>query len=90
MTWTIATGLLIFFGPDSLPKPVVVAAFVLELVGWVTSVVIDIPIQVSLSKDGWSTANVERLIATDRWSRQLPALLSCALFVWMLFTLLQR
>ncbi|WP_436073773.1 hypothetical protein, partial [Devosia sp. LjRoot3] len=88
LVYTVATALLIFLGPDGLPKPLVVTALVLQLVGWATSLAIAIPIQISLSKNGWSATKVARLMLTDRLFRQLPALLSACIYVALLWRLL--
>ena len=85
---TVATALLTFLGSDALPKELVATALVLQLIGWAISFAIDIPIQISLSKDGWSEAKVARLMLTDRLFRQLPALLSACIYVVMLWRLL--
>ena len=82
--WTVLTAVAILVAPSTIPRWEIITALVLQFVGWVTSFAIDVPIQMSLSKEGWSTEKVGRLIWTDRLLRQLPALVAALLFLWMM------
>jgi hypothetical protein len=51
----------------------------LQLVSWTSSALIQIPIQVVLTEQGFSDALFRRLIVTDLWLRVLPGVLEVAL-----------
>jgi hypothetical protein len=62
---TILTLLLVWFRPAPVPLWAIWLAIVLQLIPWVSTVAIQIPIQVQLSRDGLSLPLIDRLIFTN-------------------------
>jgi hypothetical protein len=50
---------------------------------WVSTVTIQVPIQIQLSHQGLSVDLVERLITTNFWLRRIPYAICAGLFLWM-------
>jgi hypothetical protein len=62
---------------------------VLQLIIWVSTVAIQLPIQMQLSRDGLSLPLIEQLIFTNWWLRKVPQIINALLFLWMLSLLLR-
>jgi hypothetical protein len=62
----------------------------LQLIPWVSTVAIQFPIQVQLSRDGLSLPLIERLIFTNWWLRKVPQIINAFLFLWLMSLLLRR
>ena len=59
------------------------ASIALQAIVWLSTVAIQVPIQLRLSADGQSLPLLEHLIVTNFWLRRIPYGLCAALFVWM-------
>ena len=86
---TILTILLLWFRPASIPRWMVWLAIVLQLVVWVSTVTIQLPIQGQLSADGLSLPLIDRLRVTNFWFRRVPYIANAFLFLWMMSVLLR-
>ena len=86
---TILTILLLWFRPASIPRWMVWLAIVLQLVVWVSTVTIQLPIQGQLSADGLSLPLIDRLRVTSFWFRRVPHIANAFLFLWMMSVLLR-
>ena len=86
---TILTMLLLWFRPAPVPRWAIWLAVVLQLIPWVSTVAIQFPIQVQLSRDGLSLPLIERLIFTNWWLRKVPQIITGLLFLWMMSLLLR-
>jgi hypothetical protein len=86
---TILTILLLWFRPASIPRWMAWLAIVLQLVVWVSTVTIQLPIQGQLSADGLSLPLIDRLRATSFWLRRVPHTANAFLFLWMMSVLLR-
>src|SRR4051812_27571354 len=86
---TILTILLLWFRPASIPRWMIWLAIVLQLVVWVSTFTIQLPIQGQLSADGLSLPLIERLRVTSFWFRRVPYTANAFLFLWMMSVLLQ-
>jgi hypothetical protein len=86
---TILTMLLLWFRPVPLPQWAIWLAVVLQLITWVSTVAIQLPIQVQLSSDGLSLPLIERLIFTNWWLRKVPQIINALLFLWLMSLLLR-
>jgi hypothetical protein len=62
----------------------------LQLLMWVATFTIQIPIQVELSNAGLSLPRIERLISANWWLRRVPMLINSMLFLWMMSLVLRR
>jgi hypothetical protein len=62
---------------------------VLQLIPWVSTVAIQFPIQVQLSRDGLSLPLIEQLIFTNWWLRKVPQIINALLFLWLMSLLLR-
>jgi hypothetical protein len=86
---TLLTVLLLWFRPAPLPPWAIWLAVVLQLIIWVSTGAIQLPIQVQLSSDGLSLPLIERLIFTNWWLRKVPQIINALLFLWLMSLLLR-
>lgn len=86
---TILTILLLWFRPAPIPQWAIWLAVVLQLIPWVSTVAIQFPIQVQLSRDGLSLPLIERLIFTNWWLRKVPQIINAFLFLWLMSLLMR-
>ena len=87
---TLLTVLLLWFRPTPIPRWAIWLAVVLQLIIWVSTVAIQLPIQMQLSRDGLSLPLIERLIYTNWWLRKVPQIINAFLFLWLMSLLLRR
>jgi len=80
---TVLTLLLLYFRPAAIPIWAILLAIGLQLIMWVSSVSIQIPIQMRLDKEGLSLPLINRLIVTNFWLRRVPSSVNAILFFWM-------
>jgi hypothetical protein len=80
---TVLTMVLLRFRPAAIPLWSVWVAILLQIVVWVSTATIQVPIQLQLGAQGASAALLERLIETNWWLRRLPYGACAALFLWM-------
>lgn len=85
---TAFNGLLFWFRPSFVPRWAVWAALLLALVGWLSTVMVQLPIQAQLSEYGYSREAIERLIETSRSMRDVPGYLRLGVAFWMLLRVL--
>jgi len=85
---TILTMLLLWYRPAPLPRWAIWLAVVLQLIVWVSTAAIQLPIQMQLSRDGLSLPLIERLIFTNWWLRKVPQIINAFLFLWLMSLLL--
>lgn len=86
---TLLTVLLLWFRPAPIPQWAIWLAVVLQLIIWVSTFSIQLPIQVQLSSDGLSLPLIERLILTNWWLRKVPQIINALLFLWLMSLLLK-
>ena len=86
---TLLIVLLLWLRPLALPRWAIWLAVILQLIPWVSTVAIQFPIQVQLSRDGFSLALIERLIFTNWWLRKVPQIITAVLFLWLMSLLLR-
>ena len=86
---TILTISLLWFRPASIPRWMIWLAIVLQLVAWVSTFTIQLPIQGQLSADGLSLPLIDRLRVTNFWFRRVPYIANAFLFLWMMSVLLR-
>ncbi len=80
---TVFTILMLWFRPAAIPAWAVWVAIAAQAVVWVSTVTIQVPIQLQLSAHGLSVELVERLITTNFWLRRIPHAVCAGLFLWM-------
>ena len=80
---TVFTIVLLRSRPAAIPLWSVWLAILLQLVVWVSTVTIQIPIQLQLSVQGASPELLERLMETNWWLRRVPYSVCAVLFLWM-------
>jgi len=80
---TVFTILLLRSRPVAIPLWSIWVAILLQLVVWVSTATIQIPIQLQLGVQGASPALLERLMETNWWLRRVPYAVCAALFLWM-------
>lgn len=80
---TAFTILMLWSRPAAIPAWAVWAALVAQAVVWVSTVTIQVPIQLQLSEHGLSVELIERLIETNFWLRRIPYAICAGLFLWM-------
>jgi hypothetical protein len=86
---TILTILLVWFRPAPIPRWAIGLAVVLQLIIWVSTFIIQLPIQMQLSGDGLSLPLINRLIFTNWWLRKVPQIINALLFLWLMSLLLR-
>ena len=77
------TILLLWSRPAAIPLWAVWAAIGLQVVVWVSTAAIQVPIQFQLSDHGLSIPLIDRLIETNFWLRRIPFGICAGLFLWM-------
>jgi hypothetical protein len=85
---TVLTVLLLWFRPAPIPLWAIWISVILQLIIWISTAFIQIPIQMQLGSDGLSVPLIERLIVTNWWFRKVPQLINTFLFLWMMALLL--
>jgi hypothetical protein len=80
---TLFSVLLLWFRPAVIPLWAVWVTVALQAVVWMSTAMIQVPIQVQLSADGLSIPLIERLIETNFWFRRVPYAVCAILFLWM-------
>jgi len=80
---TVLTIVLLRFRPAPIRLWSVWVAILLQVVVWVSTATIQIPIQLQLGAQGASAPLLERLMETNWWLRRVPYAACAALFLWM-------
>lgn len=80
---TAFTILMLWSRPAAIPAWAVWAAIAAQSVVWVSTVTIQVPIQLQLSEHGLSVDLIERLIGTNFWLRRIPYAICAGLFLFM-------
>ena len=80
---TVFTLLMLWSRPAVIPAWAVWAAIAAQAIVWVSTVTIQVPIQLHLSDQGRSVELLERLIETNFWLRRIPYAICAGLFLWM-------
>jgi hypothetical protein len=80
---TVFTIILLRFRPAAIPLWSVWVAILLQIVVWVSTATIQVPIQLQLAAQGASAPLLERLMETNWWLRRVPYAACAALFLWM-------
>lgn len=86
---TVFNVLLFWHRPAQVPRWSVWVTLGLAVLSWISTAVIQIPIQAQLGESGFSREAIERLIATDLPLRTLPGLLRLGVTFWMLLRVLR-
>ena len=87
---TVLTILLVWFRPAGIPGWAIWLSIVLQILVWISTAFIQVPIQIELSSSGLSLPLIDRLIVTNFWFRKVPQILNTLLFLWMMSLLLLR
>lgn len=80
---TVFTIALLRFRPATTPLWSVWVAIALQVVVWVSTATVQVPIQLQLGVHGATPALLERLMETNWWLRRIPYAACAALFLWM-------
>lgn len=86
---TVLTICLLWFRPAPIPRWAIWLSVALQLITWVSTATIQIPIQLQLSSDGLSLPLIERLMFTSWWLRRVPHVINAFVFLWMMSLLLR-
>ena len=86
---TILTIVLLWFRPAAIPRWMIWLALTLQLVTWISTFAIQLPIQGQLSADGLSLPLIDRLRVTTFWFRRVPHVANALLFLYMMSLLLR-
>ncbi len=86
---TVLTVLLLWFRPAAIPGWMVWLAVGLQVITWVSTFTIQLPIQGQLSADGLSLPLIDRLRVTSFWLRRVPHIANAMLFLWMMASVLR-
>jgi hypothetical protein len=80
---TVLTAVMLKFRPAAIPLWSVWTALGLQIIVWVSSAAIQIPMQVEFSSKGFSEETLAKLLISNFWLRRIPLAAAAALFVWM-------
>lgn len=80
---TILTLLLAWFRPPDIPRWAIWVSVVLQVISWISTATIQVPIQMELSANGLSLPLIDQLIFTNFWYRKVPQVINILLFLWM-------
>lgn len=80
---TLFTILMLWSRPAVIPLWAVWAAIAAQVVVWISTATIQVPIQLQLSAHGLSLELIERLVETNFWLRRIPYAVCAGLFLWM-------
>jgi hypothetical protein len=80
---TVFTILMLWSRPATIPAWAVWAALATQAVVWVSTVTLQVPIQLQLSEHGQSVELIDRLIKTNFWLRRIPYAVCAGLFLCM-------
>ena len=80
---TAFTILMLWARPAAIPRWAVWAAIATQVVVWVSTATIQVPIQLQLSEQGLALDLIDRLIVTNFWLRRIPYAVCAGLFLWM-------
>jgi hypothetical protein len=87
---TVLTALLVWLRPAPIPRWALLLSVILQLITWVSTAAIQIPIQLQLSRDGLSVPLIDQLMFTNWWWRRVPHLINSLLYLWMMSRLLME
>jgi hypothetical protein len=79
----LLTIVLLWLRPRVIPRRAIALALILNLIPLISTITIQIPIQIQLGENGQSLELLNRLVATDpiRWT---PGILRALLYLWMM------
>src|SRR6185503_19234234 len=86
---TVLSIVLLWIRPIQIPLWAILAAVILQLIVWISTATIQLPIQFQLGANGLSIPAIERLIFTNLWFRKVPQVITSALFIWMMYAVLR-
>jgi len=86
---TVLTLLLVWFRPAQIPRWAIRLSVILQMLVWVSTATIQIPIQIQLSASGLSLPLIDQLIFTNLWFRKVPQIINIFLFLWMMSLMLR-
>jgi len=86
---TVLTLLLVWFRPAQIPRWAIWLSVILQMLVWVSTATIQIPIQIQLSASGLSLPLIDQLIFTNLWFRKVPQIINIFLFLWMMSLMLR-
>jgi hypothetical protein len=82
---TALSIVLLWVRPIQIPLWAILTIVILQLIVWVSTATIQLPIQFQLGADGLSIPAIERLKFTNLWFRKVPQVITSALFIWMMY-----
>jgi len=86
---TVLTLLLVWFRPAQIPRWAIWLSVILQMLVWVSTATIQIPIQIQLSASGLSLPLIDQLIFTNLWFRKVPQIINIFLLLWMMSLMLR-
>ena len=87
---TFLNVLLLWFRPAQIPAWALSLALGLQLIAWISTALIQLPIQFQLGSEGLSIPAIDRLIVTNFWFRRVPFFITSVLFIWMMHVMLRH
>ena len=80
---------LLWLRPHIIPRWAVGLALIFHLIAFISTIMIQIPIQMQLGESGLSPDLIDRLLVTD-WIRLVPGILRALLYLWMMSLVVRR
>lgn len=86
----IVTAVLVFIAPPFVPRWALIVIFALELLAALSTIFIQVPIQLLHNTQGYDLAAFDRLIATDFWLRKVPRFVEAPFVAFVLWRVIVR
>jgi len=90
VTLVLVTAALVVLAPPFVPRWALVVVLGLELVGGLSTIFIQVPIQLQHNSTGYDLASFNRLITTDFWLRKAPRFIEAPLVMFVLWRVIFR
>ena len=87
---TLLNTLLLWFRPARIPAWALWLTLGLQLIAWISTALIQLPIQFQLGSEGLSLPAIDRLLVTNFWFRRVPFFITSVLFIWMMHVMLRH
>lgn len=86
---TMVTLALTLVGAAGLPRWAFLGVLAMQVIEWISTFMVQLPIQMQLDSTGFDPAALDRLITTDLFFRKLPALVEGMLVATILWAVIR-
>jgi hypothetical protein len=90
VTLVFVTATLVFLAPPFVPRWALLVVLGLQLVAGLSTIFIQVPIQLSHTTQGYDIASFNRLITTDFWLRKVLSFIEAPFVAFVLWRVIFR